>query len=71
VRSLLLDYRSESGATIFMASHNMFEVERMCDDVIVMKQGAIVAHGTPAALLTRFERDNLEEVFIDIARNRI
>jgi len=54
-----------------MASHNMFEVERMCDDVIVMKQGAIVAHGTPAALLTRFERDNLEEVFIDIARNRI
>ena len=39
-----MDYRRESGATIFMASHNMTEVERMCDDVIIMKQGRIVAH---------------------------
>ena len=71
VRSLLLNYRATTGATIFMASHNMFEVERMCDDVIVMKQGKIVAHGTPDALMISFERDNLEEVFLDIARNRI
>jgi ABC-2 type transport system ATP-binding protein len=69
VRSLLMNYRAETGATIFMASHNMYEVERMCDDVIVMKRGAIVARGAPADLLTRFERDNLEEVFLDIVRS--
>ena len=70
VRQLLMDYRKEAGATIFMASHNMVEVERMCDDVIVMKQGGIVAHGAPQALLETYGRENLEEVFLDIARNR-
>ncbi len=69
VRTLLLDYRRDTGATIFMSSHNMVEVERMCDDVIVMKQGKIVATGTPIELLTRFDRKNLEEVFLDIVRN--
>lgn len=68
VRTLLMDYRRETGATIFMSSHNMLEVERMCDDVIMMKQGKIVARGTPKDLLARFERENLEEVFLDIAR---
>jgi len=70
VRTLLMDYRRNTGATIFMSSHNMVEVERMCDDVIVMKQGKIVAQGAPQDLLARFDRDNLEEVFLDIARNR-
>ncbi|HEU0117506.1 MAG TPA: ABC transporter ATP-binding protein [Alphaproteobacteria bacterium] len=70
VRTLLMDYRKSSGATIFMASHNMFEVERMCDDVIVMKQGCVVDRGSPEALLKTYSRENLEEVFLDIARNR-
>jgi len=70
VRTLLIDYRHQTQATLFMSSHNMFEVERMCEDVIVMKQGKIVTRGTPADLLTKFERENLEEVFLDIARNR-
>ena len=70
VRSLLLDYRKATGATIFMASHNMAEVERMCDHVIMMKQGHIVAQGSPAELLTTYNRQNLEEVFLDIARDR-
>jgi ABC-2 type transport system ATP-binding protein len=69
VRTLLMDYRRDTMATIFMSSHNMYEVERMCDDVIMMKQGKIVARGTPADLLTQYKRDNLEEVFLDIARN--
>ena len=71
VRSLLMDYRRDTGATIFMSSHNMFEVERMSDEVIMMKQGQIVAQGTPAVLLEKYNRENLEEVFLDIARNRI
>ncbi len=70
VRQILLDYRKESGATIFMSSHNMYEVERMCDDVIVMKKGRIVARGSPRALLESYGRENLEEVFLDIARDR-
>ncbi|MGB9152997.1 MAG: ABC transporter ATP-binding protein [Alphaproteobacteria bacterium] len=70
VRSLLMDYRRETGATIFMSSHNMLEVERMCDDVVMMKQGKIVARGAPQDLLISFKRENLEEVFLDIARNR-
>ncbi len=70
VRTLLMEYRRDTGATIFMASHNMTEVERMCDDVIVMKQGRIVATGSPAELLTNYSRQNLEEVFLDIARDR-
>jgi len=70
VRRLLLDYCRASGATIFMASHNMYEVERMCDDVIVMNKGRIVNRGSPKQLLETYGRENLEEVFLDIARNR-
>jgi ABC-2 type transport system ATP-binding protein len=70
VRGLLMDYRRATGATIFMASHNMTEVERMCDHVIVMKKGRIVAEGSPAELLESYSRLNLEEVFLDIARDR-
>jgi len=70
VRTLLMDCRAKSGATIFMASHNMLEVERMCDDVIVMKGGKIIDRGAPQKLIQTYGRDNLEEVFLDIARNR-
>ncbi len=70
VRTLLMDYRKATGATIFMASHNMFEVERMCEDVVIMKQGKIVDRASPEKLLQTYGRENLEEVFLDIARNR-
>lgn len=70
VRTLLMDYRKNTGATIFMASHNMVEVERMCDDVIMMKAGAVVDRGAPQKLLDTYGRTTLEEVFLDIARNR-
>jgi ABC-2 type transport system ATP-binding protein len=70
VRSWLERYRAESGCTILLASHNMAEVERLCSDVLMLKQGRIVDRGTPADLLARYGQDNLEEVFLDIARNR-
>jgi ABC-2 type transport system ATP-binding protein len=70
VRTLLMEYRKSTCATIFMASHNMFEVERMCDDVVVMKGGKIVDRGSPQKLLESYGRENMEEVFLDIARNR-
>ncbi len=70
VRALLLDYRKTTGATLFFASHNMYEVEKMCEDVIVMRRGTIVARGSPQELLHSYERSSLEEVFLDIARER-
>jgi ABC-2 type transport system ATP-binding protein len=70
VRSWLERYRDQSGCTILLASHNMAEVERMCSDVLMMKQGRIVDRGSPAALLERYGRDDMEDVFLDIARNR-
>jgi len=69
VRTALETYRQESGASILLASHNMAEVERLCDIVLMMKQGRIVDRGTPAELLARYGRDDLEQVFLDIARS--
>lgn len=70
VRSWLERYRAESGCTILLASHNMAEVERLCSHVLMLKQGRVVAAGAPGALLARFGRDDLESVFLDIARDR-
>jgi ABC-2 type transport system ATP-binding protein len=70
VRGWLERYRAASLCTILLASHNMAEVERLCDEVLMLKQGRIVDRGSPAALLTRYGRDDMEEVFLDIARNR-
>jgi ABC-2 type transport system ATP-binding protein len=70
VRAELERYRRERGATILLASHNMAEVERLCDRVIMMKRGEIVDDEAPAKLLARYGRESLEEVFLDIARDR-
>jgi len=61
-------YRERTGATILMASHNMAEVERLCSEVMMMKAGRIVDRGSPEALIDRYGRTNLEEVFLHIAR---
>ncbi len=70
VRSWLERYRAESGCTILLASHNMAEVERLCSHVLMLKRGRIVDAGSPDELLARYGRDDLEDVFLDIARNR-
>jgi len=70
VRSWLEQYRAESGCTILLASHNMPEVERLCGQVLMLKQGRIVDSGAPADLVGRYGRNDLEQVFLDIARRR-
>ena len=70
VRSWLERYRAQTGCTILLASHNMGEVERLCSHVLMMKNGRIVDRGSPADLLDRYGRDDMEDVFLDIARNR-
>jgi len=71
VRGTLARYRRANGATLLLASHNMVEVERLCERVIMMKKGRIEDDGAPAALLARYGRQTLEEVFLDVARGRI
>jgi ABC-2 type transport system ATP-binding protein len=68
IRQLLRHYQQHSGATLLMASHNMLEVERLCDDVIMLRAGQVVDRGSPQQLLSRYARNTLEDVFIDVAR---
>jgi ABC-2 type transport system ATP-binding protein len=70
VRGRLETYRKTRRATILLASHNMAEVERLCERVIIMKLGKIEDDDAPAPLLARYGRETLEEVFLDVARGR-
>jgi ABC-2 type transport system ATP-binding protein len=70
IRTMLAAYQARENATIFLASHNMAEVERMCTMVMIMKAGRIERSGSPRALIENSGRDNLEEVFLDVARER-
>jgi ABC-2 type transport system ATP-binding protein len=70
IRARLETYRSQRGATVLLASHNMAEVERLCDRVIFMNTGTVVADDTPRALLDRYGRQDLEDVFLDVVRGR-
>jgi ABC-2 type transport system ATP-binding protein len=71
IRRHLETYRKDRGATILLASHNMFEVERLCDRVIIMKRGRIEDDDSPDKIMARYNRATLEEVFLDVARGRV
>jgi ABC-2 type transport system ATP-binding protein len=71
VREHLETYRKTHQATILLASHNMFEVERLCDRVIIMKRGRIEDDDSPDGIMARYNRATLEEVFLDVARGRV
>jgi len=55
---------------MLLASHHMGEVERMCDDVIMLRAGVVVDQGSPQQLIARYGRETMEEVFLDVARGR-
>src|SRR3979411_2203742 len=71
VRQHLLTYRKTYGATILLASHNMLEVERLCDRVMIMKRGRIEDADSPDKIMLRYNRATLEEVFLDVARGLV
>ena len=70
VRQYIETYKSKNKITILLASHNMKEVERLCDTVIMMKEGQIVDSGTCKELIGKHGRDNLEDTFLQIARSK-
>jgi ABC-2 type transport system ATP-binding protein len=71
IRQHLATYRKQNGATILLASHNMLEVERLCDRVIIMKRGRIEDDDSPQQIMARYNRTTMEEVFLDVARGRV
>tara|TARA_B100001063_G_C16737384_1_gene542785 strand:+ start:987 stop:1721 length:735 start_codon:yes stop_codon:yes gene_type:complete len=70
VREYLEKYKINNELTIILASHNMKEVERLCNKVIMMKQGKIVDSGTCSELIKKHGRENLEDTFLKIARSK-
>lgn len=68
VRKLLQDYQEEEGATILLASHDMKEVEQLCQKVILLRKGELVEKGSPSELLTKYDRQTMEDVFLDVSK---
>tara|TARA_B100001123_G_C14971957_1_gene892001 strand:+ start:126 stop:848 length:723 start_codon:yes stop_codon:yes gene_type:complete len=68
IRTYIEDFASKKGATILLASHNMNEVERLCNEVMMMKNGNIIDKGTCSSLISKHGRKNLEETFLKIVR---
>lgn len=68
LRGYLKTYQRTSGAAVVLASHNMVEVERLCDEVIMLRRGTVFDRGEPRALIARYGRETMEEVFLDMAR---
>ena len=70
VRTFLENYKKENKISVLLASHNMDEVKRLCKSVLMMKDGEIVDRGTPENLIEKYGRKNLEEVFLELVRNK-
>ena len=69
IREYIEKYKTKNKVSILLASHNMKEVERLCDEVVMMRSGEIVDRGTCQSLIKKHGRDNLEDTFLKIARN--
>ena len=70
IRSYIQDYQSKNHVTILLASHNMSEVERLCDSIIMMKKGKIIDKGTCEQIIEKHGRDDLEQTFLKLARGK-
>ena len=70
IREYLEKYKKNNELTILLASHNMKEVERLCNSIVIMKKGQIVDRGTCSELINKHGRKNLEDTFLKIARSK-
>ena len=70
IRTFLENYKKENKISVLLASHNMEEVNRLCNSVMMMKNGKIIDSDTPKNLILKHGRKNLEEVFLELVRNK-
>ena len=70
IRTYIQEYKSKNKVTILLASHNMNEVERLCDSIIMMRKGKKIDNGTCEQLIKKHGRNNLEETFLKLARSK-
>jgi len=68
IRTYLENFASNKDTTFLLASHNMNEVERLCNEIMMMKNGKIIDKGTCSSLINKHGRKNLEETFLKIVR---
>jgi len=67
VRNIIKEYVQKHDVTVLLSSHNMLEVEYLCERVALINRGKIVAEGSPTELKTKYKATNLEEVFAEVA----
>ena len=70
IRERLKNYRDQTGATILFASHDMREVEMLCDRVLIMNRGSLIDQGSPGELMEKHQRESLEEVFLSVSEEK-
>ena len=70
IRSYIQEYKARNKVTVLLASHNMNEVERLCDSIVMMRRGKIIDKGTCSELIKKHGRNNLEETFLKLARSK-
>ena len=70
IRERLKNYRDQTGATILFASHDMREVEMLCDRVLIMNKGSLIDQGSPGELMEKHQRGSLEEVFLSVSEEK-
>jgi len=68
VRKTIRDYVKQHGVTVILSSHNMLEVEYLCDRIALIHRGKIVEEGEPEELKRRYKASNLEEVFVEVTK---
>ena len=66
VRNMIKKYTDQEGVTVLLSSHNMLEVEYLCHRVALINQGIVVTQGTPEELKQEYNKQNLEEVFMEV-----
>ena len=68
VRQVIKEYVDKKGVTVLLSSHNMLEVEYLCHRVALINEGKIIAEGSPDELTQKFSAENLEQVFMEVAK---
>jgi ABC-2 type transport system ATP-binding protein len=68
VRQMIKEYADKRGVTILLSSHNMLEVELLCHRVALINEGMIIAEGSPKELMKKFQAENLEQAFMEVAK---